>query len=450
VVTVVTFFAMLLAAGIGTIAVTRYQRAGFDRTTEAFSTEVGVLADLQRALIEGNLPLGEIVYEAPGDGTLEQSWARWQELDETIQTLFEKAIGAADGSRLKALGRARSSYAGLAAGVSDAKELWGTGKMAAAMAAGSDPSVNTVWAPYLSAQRLLASLAVQTVDHLQEESSRAGRRQRIIDWSTVAALALGITACAASGWRMSKRVIRPLLTLRGAVTRIGTGRLQESVRVPASASSEIIELAEAVGTMAADLHRSQAHLRSEVVTDTLTGLTNRRGFDEQLQQVFVDGRERDAALLLLDLDDFKHVNDSFGHGAGDDLLVAVSRRLTAVVRPGDVVARLGGDEFGIIVRGDGDDVLCVATAIAERTLASIMQPVAIDGHALTTSLSVGVAGGHTALSPADLVLHADLAMYTAKRRGKGCFENFDQELHTSVAARGDLKRQLSQAPAAAS
>jgi diguanylate cyclase (GGDEF)-like protein len=132
-------------------------------------------------------------------------------------------------------------------------------------------------------------------------------------------------------------------------------------------------------------------------------------------------------VLFIDVDDFKVVNDSLGHAAGDSLLVQLADRLRKSTRLGDVVARLGGDEFAIAVSDDESGE--TARALAERVLASINEPFVISGETITVSVSVGVASWTPEMSSVDELLgQADFAMYTAKSSGKGHYEIYDGRL----------------------
>ena len=172
-----------------------------------------------------------------------------------------------------------------------------------------------------------------------------------------------------------------------------------------------------------------ARLEHAALHDSLTGLPNRLLFMDRLAHRLAElGRSHDlVAVLYVDLDHFKRVNDSRGHDAGDTVLIEVARRLSAAVRPGDTVARIGGDEFAILCGDVSSDEAVVQ--LAERVTASLTQPLDLDGQMTDTAGSVGVAVTRERWhDPADLLRAADTAMYQAKRRGGGRFEVFDQDL----------------------
>jgi diguanylate cyclase (GGDEF)-like protein len=155
--------------------------------------------------------------------------------------------------------------------------------------------------------------------------------------------------------------------------------------------------------------------------DALTGLANRKLLEDRLQQAHVRSRRGGTALalLLVDLDDFKPINDRLGHGAGDDLLCEVARRLRGVVRGGDTVARLGGDEFVLLLDGAEPEE---AREVATRALAALAMPLPLHGVVLQVGASVGVACSRAGtLEPAALLRAADAAMYRAKTAGKNCW-----------------------------
>jgi len=193
------------------------------------------------------------------------------------------------------------------------------------------------------------------------------------------------------------------------------------------------------------------HLKSAGFLDALTGLRNRTDFEAAIARRIQRFRERPSdgkfAVLYLDLDRFKIVNDSLGHLVGDDLLIAVARRLEACLREGDILARLGGDEFAILMTSIADGGQ--ANSLALRIRETLTAPVPIGGRDVFTSASIGIAVGHAEYaSPDEIMRDADTAMYHAKRLGKARHELFDVDMHTRERDRlgmeNDLRRAVSQ------
>ena len=188
-------------------------------------------------------------------------------------------------------------------------------------------------------------------------------------------------------------------------------------------------------------------LRSRILLDPLTGLANRAALVDRIDDLLARlrrGKGAGFALLFLDLDRFKGINDSYGHGAGDLVLKAIGARLRESVRSIDTVARLGGDEFAVLVDDAGD----VASAIhaAERVLALVAEPLQLEGRELKVSTSVGVALSATGYDRADDILRdADTAMYRAKAGGRNCCRVFDPEMHLSAVALLRLEAELQEA-----
>jgi diguanylate cyclase (GGDEF)-like protein len=175
-------------------------------------------------------------------------------------------------------------------------------------------------------------------------------------------------------------------------------------------------------------------LRKHALYDPLTGLANRALFMDCLGRALVAEHRRPAqpfAVLFLDLDRFKTVNDSLGHIVGDQLLVGIARRLEACLRPGDTIARLGGDEFTILL-ADLDDI-SDATRVAERIRQELIAPFTLDGHQVVTNTSIGIVlSTGTYTRPEDVLRDADTALYRAKAHGKGRYEVFDRAIHANA------------------
>jgi diguanylate cyclase (GGDEF)-like protein len=268
-------------------------------------------------------------------------------------------------------------------------------------------------------------------------------------WLALGGSLLGTTFVAAAALHPSLR--RPLLAeprpmssfLRIRAPLVGAAALLGPVLMLISdAHSELKELPEVglgalliSGLVVADLYlllfrldgalHARIHLESELQrqaqSDSLTDLPNRGAFIGRLTDV-LRGERRQVALLFCDLDDFKTVNDTLGHAAGDQLLIEVGQRLRAAIRPTDLAARLGGDEFAVLLTGIAhrDD----ADRVAARILQAFTAPFRLDGLRFGVRISIGIAFGEDAADRSALMRDADIAMYLAKGRGKGRFERF--------------------------
>jgi diguanylate cyclase (GGDEF)-like protein/PAS domain S-box-containing protein len=194
--------------------------------------------------------------------------------------------------------------------------------------------------------------------------------------------------------------------------------------------------------------QAEADLQQLAFHDPLTGLPNRRSFGEYLSvavdRAQADGRQR-FAMMFLDCDRFKLINDSLGHDAGDEFLVQVSQRLQDNVRPDDIVARLGGDEFGVLLRHieQEQDVI----TLADRLVGALNQPFHVAGTELNSSASIGITvSGIGYTTPEAVLRDADIAMYRAKANGKGRHVRFEPGLDANTSKKlrleGDLRRAI--------
>jgi diguanylate cyclase (GGDEF)-like protein/PAS domain S-box-containing protein len=193
----------------------------------------------------------------------------------------------------------------------------------------------------------------------------------------------------------------------------------------------------------------QAELEHQAFHDTLTGLPNRALFRNRVTHALA-GQRRDrlpVAVLFMDIDDFKNINDGLGHGVGDMVLREVGRRLEDCMRPVDTAARLGGDEFAILVHDTESELQAIE--IAQRVMDALRVSITLDGRTVTVATSVGIAfsdqGMISAADAEELMSSADAAMYMAKENGKGGYQVFQPEMHAKALARLELKTDLKRA-----
>ena len=234
---------------------------------------------------------------------------------------------------------------------------------------------------------------------------------------------LGLFVTVRLARRLSAEVLEPASLLRESANQVAAGNLAHRVQVVRH--DEIGDLAVSFNAMAEAIAESHQSLTRQANHDSLTGLPNRSSFRTRAAASLGRPEQRAGtqAVLFVDLDDFKNVNDELGHAAGDELLRSVAGRLTGVLRPGDLLARLGGDEFAILLEGLPDGV--VATQLAERAVAAVAAPQVVLGQQVQVGASIGVAVRHSGSDLASLMHEADVAMYAAKAHGKNRVELFD-------------------------
>jgi diguanylate cyclase (GGDEF)-like protein/PAS domain S-box-containing protein len=188
----------------------------------------------------------------------------------------------------------------------------------------------------------------------------------------------------------------------------------------------------------------ESELNHRAHHDPLTGLPNRALLLQRLAETLISPRSarRRLSVVVVDLDGFKNVNDTLGHGAGDELLQEAARRLLGCVREGDIAARLGGDEFAVMICSvDPDDAL----VIAGRVVDVLQEPFTVAGHHLSIGASVGIAHSGGPGSADGLLRDADIAMYVAKRTGKGRLEVFEPDMRVKASHRTQLQQELARA-----
>jgi diguanylate cyclase (GGDEF)-like protein len=248
-----------------------------------------------------------------------------------------------------------------------------------------------------------------------------------------------LAALALSRW-LARAIADPLRQLRVAAVEVGRGNL--SHRVVVDANNELGEVAEAFNAMSRSLARSRERLSHQAFHDSLTGLPNRALLADRTDHAFDRARRsgRVLAVVLLDLDDFKAVNDSDGHAAGDDVLVSVAGALRRAVRPGDTVARLGGDEFAVLLEDLEHDA---EAELAARRLLDAVHGVVRDGLMLKASIGIAASRGDETYD--ELLRDADVAMYRAKAGGKDRVVTFETSMVDELMRRKTLESDLAQA-----
>ncbi|GAA3348060.1 bifunctional diguanylate cyclase/phosphodiesterase [Amorphoplanes nipponensis] len=282
----------------------------------------------------------------------------------------------------------------------------------------------------------LACFLVQLAAHRQlhapaaaAAAPRPARRVSVVPYLAVAgmdAMLLGADVPAGE----SRIIVLGTVAITALVVIRQVTALRENSRLLATVDSNL-----------AQLRVYQEQLAHQVRHDALTEIANRANFEEQITGRLAGG---DFLVALLDLDDFKTVNDRLGHGTGDALLKAVSRRLLGRLRPGDTVARLGGDEFTLLLpRLSGAE----AAVLLRRVVAEVQEPVLIDGHEMTPRISIGVTAAQPGDTPGELLRRADVAMYAAKNAGGGRVAWFDPAMDRLAARDARLGADLRQAVA---
>jgi diguanylate cyclase (GGDEF)-like protein len=261
---------------------------------------------------------------------------------------------------------------------------------------------------------------------LRVELAEAGRMER----GTMAILGLLELLAVMLAVRLSRRlsieVLRPVGKLRDSANHLAAGELDH--RVVVDRADELGELAASFNAMADAIAGSQRSLTREANTDSLSGLANRAAFRTRLEATlaFPNRRAGHQAVLFVDLDDFKDVNDTLGHAAGDEVLRVVADRLLVAVRPGDLVARLGGDEFAVLL--DGLPERQLALMVAGRVVTALEEPIRIGTHVAHVGASVGLVVRQDQSTLEGLMRQADAAMYAAKAKGKNRVEAYDADL----------------------
>jgi len=417
----VVLFVVVGASGLAAFIGTRALVVMFRGTAERVEADASLLAELRTAIVPH--ALGLVARDQPSNAVKDP-------VEASIEALFAEGTAESRPSAERRL-------------FQRALDRWRL------MVAATGTAENPV---SISERGMLVAVGVPEVLTLLEQAGEAGRararddiaRARDLERIRMAALALIVILVSALLLRFARRlsaeVLRPVGLLRDSANQLAAGQLDH--RVEFHRDDELGELAASFNAMAEAISGSQRRLTRQANHDSLTGLANRAVFHARLKAALgrPERREATQAVLFVDLDDFKDVNDTLGHAAGDQLLCVVATRLNDAVRPGDLVARLGGDEFALLLDGVPDHD--VALAVAERVVAALAAPVELAGTWVHVGASVGLAMRQSDSDPQSLMRETDVAMYTAKGRGKNRVERYDATLSDAVdehhALRGEV------------
>ena len=280
-------------------------------------------------------------------------------------------------------------------------------------------------------------LYAQARETLSQRDDHASQTVQSSKSVLIASLVIGLLLGLGGLVWVRRRITRPVQRLMSQIRRQGEANATNEADL--DQGGEFGVLARALANAETQRATLENELRQQALEDPLTGLANRTLFKNRVEHALSRRREdgKGIAVAFLDLDDFKTVNDSLGHAAGDELLVAVAQRVRESVRTSDTTARLGGDEFAVLL----DDIEDVAVP-AQRILQSVAKPIELEGNAVVVNGSVGIALHEPGQTAADLLRNADVAMYKAKGEGKGAFKAFDESMHGAASERFVLKNEL--------
>lgn len=295
---------------------------------------------------------------------------------------------------------------------------------------------------------------LEALSHMQFEGARATYQAAIARYyatrmAVVVALLLAMLVLGWLGWLFNASVVGPLRQARQVFKAIAQGVYDSPVVV--RGRDELAHLLQALDSMQARLRENECAIHHLAYFDALTQLPNRRLLAERLQHALQkSGRSREfGALLVIDLDQFKAINDTRGHAVGDLLLVQVAQRLQRCVRQSDTVARLGGDEFVVLLSDLGvqeQEAHAAALRVGQNVLQALQQPCTLEGRAHHPSASVGVAlfCGQD-MGAEELFKRADASMYQAKNAGRKALRFFDPQAQQRLEARAALEVDLHEA-----
>ena len=278
------------------------------------------------------------------------------------------------------------------------------------------------------AAALLSEAVAENVNEVSDEIASLRARERFQFLATLLTLIVGSIVGGLLARRAYRSVTKPLALLVEAASRFGSDDFTYLIDV--SGDDELAHVSSAFNSMAEKLRVSREALHQQALHDPLTGLPNRTLFMERVERAIARAKRRKTPVsaMYLDVDDFKEINDTFGHQAGDEVLIAVAERLKGALRTEDTASRLGGDEFGVLLEEGVDG----ATRAAERLIGALVGTYAITAGELQVGVSIGVAAREGAEELDELLRQADAAMYAAKASGKGGWRAFGPDIDAAL------------------
>lgn len=432
---------IIVVLGVVSVGGVEFQGRLFKQTTSVLQHDMSAVVEADLAHVAITEPASGLMYRI-GGRSHEQNAVAYTEagarLNDALRHL-ERSVSSEEARVLVA--EAASSWATTDAGIRAASEV-SEEAIIAAFTSGGDPYADTVWKPYNETVVTFSKLAQQVVRDLEARAEGASDMQRFIIPTVVVSLAFALLVAWATARLVSRRVVAPLVELRRGAVALRHSETASVIHLEGSVA-ELQDIADVFNDTARSLQESHGLLRRRALTDVLTDLPNRDAFTDHVRTRLAAPGSGSVSVLFVDLDDFKIVNDSLGHAAGDELLRIVAARLGSLVRESEMVARLGGDEFAVVVGGDAD----AAATVARRILASLESVVPLGSTQVRVGCSVGVSTSDegSATTVDELTRQADFAMYMAKSQGKRCYEVYSGEMHDAVANRSRLKEQVSNA-----
>lgn len=403
------------------------------------------------------------VAESGGENSAPQQMERLRSVGnlERLIALGDLLDNESDDEKWRAIAltmQALASHPSIVALTSDSSDIaathatlaeWQTLRETATLASTGDSQRQTLldqahalWQQRRQALKTLAdNTAVDIVQHNTQAADDISSSARKILFTSITGAALGLMACVALLLNMRRYFLTPLLRISDFLAGVNQHHAQE-LALPEPNSQEMAEVVAAVQA----LTEARVALEEMALHDRLTGLFNRYALEARLYQALSHARRdgRRSALMFIDLDRFKSVNDTLGHASGDELLKTVAERLGNSIRETDTLARQGGDEF-ILALDDIKDINAVGM-VAQKMIDLIAMPIHLGGLDLKISASVGISlFPDDGLDLNELMKNADVAMYQAKAAGRGNFRFFNASMNSAALARLHLENDLQHA-----